>query len=463
MTADATGRFADRATARFGQFGIYPIDADVFDETIEPPIGTLRREQRRRGEREKVGYMSLVETDGVLRWELGPGPAPSRLAGPRRRAGAPSPFAGPTRVVKRFKFSELPPNKIGARLRELDDALTKKQGLREVQAGPTIGREVLPVEKGRILLIVHGTFSSGDNLLAELGATRDGKQLVDRALRGGRYQQVLVFNHPTLSVSPILNAAELAQYFRGSNASVDVICHSRGGLVARWWLEVLDHSDAARGRVVFAGPPLAGTGLAAPARLQGALNLLTNISRTLTAVAKTSGLVFPAAAPIGEAAGVLFGLFGKLTALAARTPFLDAGVAMIPGLAAQSLEGANGEILRLRESFAALDAKRRLDRYLRNYYFLKSNFEPQDPGWRFWQYFRGQQLAARAADVVFEGPNDLVVDTQSMINLADDVRDDSIDAGRVEAFGGTSATVHHLNYFQQPEALRLIAKALELA
>ena len=160
----------------------------------------------------------------------------------------------------------------------------------------------------------------------------------------GNYQQVLAFNHPTLSVSPLLSAAALRQHFRGNEANVDVICHSRGGLVVRWWLEVLDQVPVPRGRVVFAGPSLAGTGLAAPARLRGALNVLTNISKTLGTISKGSALVFPAAAPIGHAAGVLFGLFGKLTGIAAHTPIVDAGVAMIPGLSGQSREGANGEI-----------------------------------------------------------------------------------------------------------------------
>ena len=273
---------------------------------------------------------------------------------------------------------------------------------------------------------------------------------------------MLAFNHPTLSVSPLLNAAELAMHFRDSRAGVDVVCHSRGGLVARWWLEVLDHAAAPRGTVVFAGAPLAGTSLAAPPRLRAALNLLTNLSRALRLTAQTTGRLIPVALPIGEAAGILFGLFGKLTAIAAKTPIVDAGIAMVPGLAGQSREGANHELLRLRCTFDEAALKAQARRAADGYYFLTSNFEPEDPAWRFWRYFRKDQMLNTAADLVFDGPNDLVVDTTSMTSLADAFDQATIPAERMERFGNSSAVVHHLNYFQQPETLRLIRKAWRL-
>ena len=461
MANESTEEFARTSTEKFADFGIHPIDADVFGEDIEPRIATLRRARRRRGEAGKVGYMSLMDTDGVLRWELGPGPAPSRRYR-RRRAGTRLAAGDRTGdVIRQFKFEELPPNEVGAKLQQLDGFLTPNQGLREVTRQLKVGREVAP-KPGRILLIVHGTFSHCDNLLDEITGTAEGKSLLERVFSSGKYAQVLAFNHPTLSVSPILNAAALAHHFRGSDANVDVICHSRGGLVVRWWLEVLDHAAKPRGRVVFAGPPLAGTGLAAPARLRGALNVLTNISKTLGVISKGSMLVFPAAAPIGHAAGVMFGFFGKLMDIASRTPIVDAGVAMIPGLAGQSREGANGEILRLRESFTGLQEADRRRRFIDNYYVLQSNFEPPDPTWKFWRYFRKDQLLNTAADMVFEGNNDLVVDTDSMASLADDIFNLSLAEAQVERFGGTSEVVHHLNYFHQPQTIRLIERALQV-
>ena len=461
----ANRAFVGELGAHFDDFGIYPVETAALD-AVEPSIADLRRARRRREDVQGVGYMSLVEADGVLRWELGAGPAPSRRGGPRRWARD-TPAPGQTlRVLRQYKFADLPPNEVGAKLQQLDERLTRTQGLFQVVGGapPRVGRrEAKPVEKGRILLFVHGTFSHCDNLLAEIAATPDGRRLLDVALAGGRYAQVLAFNHPTLSVSPLLNAAELARRFRDSRAEVDVICHSRGGLVARWWLEALDHAAAPRGTVVFAGAPLAGTSLAAPPRLRAALNLLTNLSRALRLAAQTTGRVFPAALPIGEAAGVLFGLFGKLTALAAKTPIVDAGVAMIPGLAGQSREGANRELLELRGAFDGSGAGGRARRAAERYAFLTSNFEPEDPAWRFWRYFRKDQMLNTAADLVFDGPNDLVVDTASMTGLADSFVPAGIPPDRIERFGDASAVVHHLNYFQQPETIRFITRSLGLA
>lgn len=451
--------FAGVISRHFEDFGIVPMDKPLEGEE---PIGKLRSARRRRGQDEKIGVMTLMETDGVLRWESHTSPAPSRRYGPGRRLRRDA-RAAVSDAICQFKFEDLPPNKIGERLRQLDNLLTRKQGLYSVSSTARLGRPAVPKPQGRILLFVHGTFSKCEHLIQEINATKEGKELFQRLVKGDHYGQVLAFNHPTVSASPILNAAALAHHFRNSAAEVDVICHSRGGLVVRWWLEALDHLASPRGRVIFAGSPLAGTGLAAPARLRGALNLLTNISQTLKVMARTSGMVFPVMAPLGEAAAILFSLFGKVTAVAAKTPIIDAGVAMIPGLAAQSREGANSEIIQLRKSFGELPESVLKKQFLNNYHFLTSDFEPTDPRWRFWRHFRKDQLLDRAADLVFEGANDLVVDTTSMTSLANGIERDKLAKVRVEDFGGQSEDVHHFNYFQQPETIKFINKALRLA
>ena len=118
--------------------------------------------------------------------------------------------------------------------------------------------------------------------------------------------------------------------------------------------------------------------------------------------------------------------------------------------------------MRLRESFTALTKDEQARRFLENYFFLKSNFEPTSPGWKFWQYFRKDQVSNVAADFVFEGQNDLVVDTASMASLTDDIADGAFAAAHIEDFG-TNDVVHHLNYFQQPRTIALIERALRLA
>ena len=89
---------------------------------------------------------------------------------------------------------------------------------------------------------------------------------------------------------------------------------------------------------------------------------------------------------------------------------MDALVALIPGLAGQSAVSNNHEINRLRLGPCAVDPM---------YYVVKSNFETENPGWKFWKNFRKGRIGDIAADIVFPGKNDLVVDTASMTDLGE--------------------------------------------
>ena len=221
------------------------IDAIGLESVGSHPAGAVHRSSR---SITAGRTLRLTEEDGVLRWEV-PG-----TGGATR---------GRRKTVQDYRFEEIAPNQIDDRLRSLDRHLTPASGLREVVAGGTSsGGPGRPVAKGRILLLIHGTFSSCDTLLAELSATAPGRDLLAWATSGNVYDQVLTFDHPTLSVSPFLNAVELARAFDGTRSRVDVVCHSRGGLVARWWLEMLTHPEAPPRRAIFVGSPLAGTGLA---------------------------------------------------------------------------------------------------------------------------------------------------------------------------------------------------------
>jgi hypothetical protein len=465
--------FADTLTAEIGRFGLEPVETTAKELTS---TSDLRRARRKRID-DPVGVMSLVDEDGILRWQIGNGPAPRGRPGRRslRRGGQ-------GRIVQQYRFEDLPPNRIGAKLRDLDAFLTPRQGLFEVTSATLksiqqdirdgaggkkidLGAETQAARTGRILLIVHGTFSNCENVLHELAATPDGRRFLEQAVTGDTYSQVLAFNHPTLSVSPVLNAATLAAHLRSSKAKIDVICHSRGGLVTRWWNEVLDLGrvqDSSRGRIVFVGSPLAGTGLAAPQQLKNALNALTNLSKALEAGAQIGGMLFPIAAPIGQAASVLFSMFGKVMSFAAGSPLLDAGVAMIPGLAAQSREGANGEILHIREAFARLGSNGGRAPLLDSYFFVRANFETEDHGWRFWRNLRKDKVLDVGADVIFEGDNDLVVDSASMTDLVDDLPALNLNPDHIQDFRSTP-DVHHLNYFRQAKTVELIRRATGLA
>ena len=115
---------------------------------------------------------------------------------------------------------------------------------------------------GRALLFVHGTFATSHGSFAALPvATMEALA----SHYGGR---VFALDHPTLSVDPTQNALELTRLVRaiGPDASVDldVVCHSRGGLVARALAEVGSQSGGrvTVGRTVFVASPNAGTPLA---------------------------------------------------------------------------------------------------------------------------------------------------------------------------------------------------------
>jgi hypothetical protein len=294
-------------------------------------------------------------------------------------------------------------------------------------------------------VFVHGTFSNAANMLGEFAATADGLRFLNGATAGARmYDRVVFFEHPTLAVSPVLNALELGRALAGSSGQIDVIAHSRGGLIVRWWLEAFGSSLHLAGdkpvRVVFAGSPLHGTSLAAPDKLQNAMSLLSNIGSFAEVTLKLVGIANPFLWVAGKLVEVIVSVTGAL----ARTPLIDALVALIPGLSGQSAVSNNYELNRLRLGPCAVDPL---------YYAVKSNFETPDPGWKFWQNFRKDRMGDLAADIVFPGQNDLVVDTWSMTDLG--APEFALSIRDVQDFG-TSPTVWHCNYFRQPETIGFI-------
>jgi esterase/lipase superfamily enzyme len=238
---------------------------------------------------------------------------------------------------------------------------------------------------------------------------------------------------------------DLARMFQESRADIDVICHSRGGLVTRWWLEAFDGGGRGATRAILAGSPLYGTSLAAPDKLKSGLDFLTNVAHAIeiTAGMATGGFPF-----LAVVTGMLR-IIGSLTSLAAKTPAIDAALAMIPGLSAQSQTSNNNELERLNQASA-----RKIE-----YFAVRSSFQTSKPGWRFWNYFVniGDRAKSAAANLVFDHENDLVVDTASMTVLARPPAPLDIAADRILDFG-VNDKVHHTVYFRQPETAEFIAK-----
>lgn len=407
------------------------------DVVAEVPELSITERRRRRGQpqgRERT--LQFLEHDGVVTLREG------RAAhGTTRRAGR---IEVGGELLEEIPFSKLGRNDIRGAIDKLDEKLTGRFGLYGVEMHR--GRAKLardPVtrarERGKILLLIHGTFSNCETLLASLQRKESGRAFTTNALE--RYDQVLAFNHRTLGTTPMINAREIFKAFRDSRADVHIICHSRGGLVARSWLESMDALAPTKRKVVFVGSPLAGTSLAAPPNLRAVVDLLANIGNALGTVS--------AAVPFLAAATGLFQIFTSVASLVAKTPVVDAAVSLVPGLEAQSRVSNNRNIVSFRNDPLSEGA---------NYFAVQSNFEPTDNRWRFWRNFR--DLPGRAinfaADPIFQGPNDLVVDTVSMSSLADGLR---LPAGQVLDFG-KNARIHHCNYFEQPELYEFLDRHL---
>lgn len=301
-----------------------------------------------------------------------------------------------------------------------------------------VSKTAEPKQDGPILLLVHGTFSNTGKLVEEL---RLNPGFVAR-IQGSGYAQILGYDHFTVSRTPIVNAADLARRFAKTDAELHIICHSRGGLVTRWFCEMLDRQPNRQRRVVFVGCPLQGTSLADPKSLRHGLNLMTNVGKAL-------GQGF-ALVPFLTAASGLMQILSSVTSVAARTPLVDAGIGLMPGIAAMSRIEKHAELSTLNYGDAT-------DR--EHYFAVSSNFQTADPGWRFWRYFNKSKVADAAADyLVFEQENDLVVDTSSMTYHAFGTAPDFTNVKRFCRFDDSHG-VHHTAYFREQQTLDFIARS----
>lgn len=393
----------------------------------------------------------LLRDGGLLRWVYEP-PARRHAAGGLRRSWRATGL-DPRETVERIAFRELGDNAVTAALQRLDLRLNPA-----LQAGPPTaglrrwdGQAWAPLPagwlaglSGRVLVLVHGTFSASAMWAKEFSASADGEALFERLTReGGRpgeYQAVLAFDHPTLSVAPWLNALALRDALADCAAELDFVGHSRGGLVIAWLLRL---APALRARqALFVGSPLAGTSLAAPDRLRSALDALASIADALAAGALRTGQVLPGLQPLALGVAGLACVLGRVLQLGSRLPLADAAVGLVPGLLAQGRVANNLELAQLWPLPTGVDVRA-----------IGGSFRPgevDEPIWRIWKRLtnlKGQAMF-HGADLVFDGPNDLVVDSAAMHRLGDV----ALAAPQWEDLG-TSPSTHHCNYFQDARVL----------
>jgi triacylglycerol esterase/lipase EstA (alpha/beta hydrolase family)/CHAT domain-containing protein len=247
---------------------------------------------------------------------------------------------------------------------------------------------------GLVLLLVHGTNSlsharSGLGALPEQTVAR-----LSEAYKG----QVIAFDHPTLGTSPIDNAAWLADWLNDidGDVEIDVLCHSRGGLVTRLLIERPDLIGQDRRRepspplpirtATFVGTPNRGTPLADTKFLSAFGDRLLS----LAAVIPDNPVTTTLEGVVTVAKQLAFGLVGGLEGL----------VCMAPG---------SKLMLDLEKAWAAGTPP--VDSSVR-YRAVVGDFEPA-PGSGWWH-----SLKDGGVDVVFAGePNDVIVPTVSGFDL----------------------------------------------
>lgn len=444
----AAFRLADRDAAAAE---MYPASVDL-PETF-PAVGRRLR-MRRRGEVDPVSSVSLILNDeGVLLWH--PGPLALSSTGRRMRRGVPEAPDG--ELIELYQYQPLEPNEIVKYLVELDQRLNPHLDS-AMNGGPALvklefdsttgqvarGAAIVPQGSKRRLLFVHGTFSKTDAFLDGFQQAPGGSAFLARIFN--HYDEVLAFDHATLSVSPILNAFDLARLLQKVSGPLDVIAHSRGGLVARWALEGFGCGNG-KGPFtgVLVGSPIGGTSLAAPPQLRTSLSLLSNIGTAL----QITGSVASAFQPLLIAPLALLRVATSVVSVAAKTPLIDAAVQMIPGLAGQSRVSNNADLSRIRS--VALKSPP-------TYYVVQSDYETDAPGWKFWKWFNKGRLADAGADMIFKDKNDLVVDTISMTEFSSAA---SFPQQQTHDFA-TNSRVHHCNYFEQKETLDFICTSLKI-
>ncbi len=127
--------------------------------------------------------------------------------------------------------------------------------------------------RGPALLVVHGFTGSVHGSFGDLPVEVVGR--IHDAYDG----RTFAFDHPTMAVSPRANAEWLHDRLRAAKVplQLDILAHSRGGLIAREMAQRLAGGGIGVRSVTFVATPNAGTPLADPKRPTGLLDALTNL------------------------------------------------------------------------------------------------------------------------------------------------------------------------------------------
>jgi hypothetical protein len=309
----------------------------------------------------------------------------------------------------------------------------------------------LPKDRpARLLLFVHGTFSTTIGSFGGLGATPWGRAFLDAAR--ANYDAVIGFDHASLSEDPLENAKDLLQRLQLATLPhpprIDAISYSRGGLVLRSLLEHLLPALTPRPefvRAIVVGVVNSGTLLANPENWHTLIDLYTNLAvAACRTVALFPQVTFAAILTREIVQGV--GAFAKYLATEAVTK------GGIPGLAAMEPDGKFIQTLNETQPGQMTAAESQ-------FFAILSQFDPKGP--QNAKEIPRQLLLALAnglIDRLMQEANDLVVNTASMTMIdpaAGNFIKDKLD------FGANGVT-YHTNYFLQPQTANALARWLKL-
>ncbi len=401
--------------------------------------------------------------------------------------------------------------------RQFDQGLVPEERLAEVCEDSSLktvrpGQWTALGDHDRVILVVHGTFSQAKSPVEGFDLEADGKPskfFRDLTADWAKQHQddprspkmrVIAYDHWTLSKSPLDNAADMAKALYDLDPKLldkdrlDLMVHSRGGLVARSFVELefekaqetvftLKNEEeaseaekkaskdrraaclvakrcAAVRRVIFMGTPNAGTQLANPVNAGRLADFLVNL-------AHLDG----------------FGFFARMSGLLAQS-IVHQELSEIPGLRAQNpnLRDKKGELLnRLHnEVTTVFDKDNKIKSgQQKKYWCVAANYEPFDDKGATDLTGIGEHLKAVGLDEAFDAfynvTNDLVVDThgvwafrkesQQMLKTTGD-----LDGSQVLLYNPTPAVtqepsnaqrvravrVHHCNLFMKREVRQFV-------
>ncbi|MEA2327143.1 MAG: hypothetical protein QOE68_2102 [Thermoanaerobaculia bacterium] len=309
----------------------------------------------------------------------------------------------------------------------------------------------LPADRpARILLMVHGTFSTTLGSYGALGITDWGRAFLERAR--SRYDAIIGYDHRTLSRNPLQNAEDLLGRLEQTNApslEIDAVAFSRGGLVLRSLIEYLLPSASLRARVkraVFVGATNAGTHLATRQNWERLIDLTTNL---VAAGSRVVSLYAPAAL----AATIVRESIDTLGALVKAVAGQTVDEETVPGLAAMVPNGRFVKEINTTQPGQPSTADSL-------YYSVSSDFDVAGvrDGGGSGQF--SARLARWAADALVDAavhePNDLVVHVASMSSIDEGgFVKDKLDLGR-------NPHVYHTIYFTREEVVRAMTAWLGL-